>query len=723
MKKLFRFGIVSLALTMCFGAGALALKEQNSKKVERTEAADYQVLMHFPGQDSADNPKVKYYYRNGDINSSFEVSVSQFQTTSPDCLVNSTIQGNSTTSWTITTTKTDYSRIIAVPVRLAISGVPAQSAVYLNSFNYSLGASSSEAKIELFESDTFTGGTGIKADVATKSSLAVNRYSGSGSNAFAYNNKIRFYNQTSSSALKAIDPFWLVLTMPNAHNNAQYSFTFTMNTQNVSDAEEVVFQVGSDTYSLSEFITNKNSFATDAVAKVLKNFTLDTALNLVKNITINLNNYTVTCSVNDAIKVSSSTVRITSSPQGGKLTTSQNVLVNVQGGTLEVYGSGQTLENTSTANGKYVISVTQSNSAVNIKGATIIKGGQYGIYGAISTSVEVGNTSSFQNQSGYGIYCIDGSAIYLYEQANVGKICMPTSGAYALILQSRDGSLSYINTTNNLEVYFTQTLSNQKTIATAVYNQSVANHIVFKSIGSGYMAKYIDSGHYIECAYFETTPTFVLTHCSVDNPNIVLSYNSGKNMTFTADRGYSLPSTISVSGINSNKYSWYQNTGYLNVTAYSVTQAVTITVNATINTEGKALVFINNNMHMTDYDPDLHVGTEGAGWCKDNTHHYYSTAKSAFNSLEKTTRVYLMTNEQADIVAAKDRLIAWATANGEEIVVQQSGEYIIQSINSRINIVPIETNNIPILVVTISLMTISVGFAILIMFKKRKTHK
>lgn len=717
MKRLFKFSLASLALSLCIGCGVLVAREQ--KGLAKVEAAAGTVTMHLPTQSSQDNPKVKYYeLSGGDINTNLELSISTFSNVSPACLDGSTVGGHATTTWTITTAATNKARMIAVPVRLALN-VPAQSAAYMNSFNYSLGANSANAKIELFEDSVFSGSTGVKVDVTKKSSTALNYYYGSGSNAFNYSRSIRFYNQTGSAATKTLDYFWLVLTMPKAVNNAQYTFQFKINSQNVSDAEEVVFQVGSDTYSLSEFISSKSSFAEGAVAAVIKDFTIDSSITFSKSITINLNNHIVTCTANNAITVTSS-VTITSSPAGGKLTTSQNILVNVQGGTLTVGGSGQTLENTSTASGKYVISLTQNNGFVTLEGATTIKGGQHGIYAGMQGNLAVGGTTTFQGQSGYGIYSIAGTPIYLYQQANVGKIYMPNITGSTLILENRGGTLSYINTTNNLEIYFPSALSSQKTIANNVYNQSVANHVFFKSLGTGYMQQYIESGHYIECTYFATAPTFVLTHCSINEPDVVLNYNTGAAINFTADRGYDLPANISVTNINSNLYSWYQNAGLLNIQSNAVTQEVTITVTATINTEGKALEFIANNMHMTDYDPSL--SGSGSGYCKDNTHHYYSTAKSAFNSLEKTTRVYIMENGQADIVAAKERLVAWAAANGD-VIVSDSNDYVINKASRFITpFNNVEDNNTALYVIVIAFTSVTM-FAVLITLKKKRFSK
>lgn len=65
--------------------------------------------------------------------------------------------------------------------------------------------------------------------------------------------------------------------------------------------------------------------------------------------------------------------------------------------------------------------------------------------------------------------------------------------------------------------------------------------------------------------------------------------------------------------------------------------------------------FITQNMHM-DYVDNL-------GYCKDETHHYYATAKAAFNSLNDHQRSLFTTNSA--YLAEWTRLSTWASKNGD----------------------------------------------------------
>lgn len=75
--------------------------------------------------------------------------------------------------------------------------------------------------------------------------------------------------------------------------------------------------------------------------------------------------------------------------------------------------------------------------------------------------------------------------------------------------------------------------------------------------------------------------------------------------------------------------------------------------------------FVDANMHMTDY-------SESKGWCNDKEHHYYDTAKSAYNSMGDEGRLAFQMD--STFTDAKARLDAWATANGD-VLDPKSNQY------------------------------------------------
>ena len=66
--------------------------------------------------------------------------------------------------------------------------------------------------------------------------------------------------------------------------------------------------------------------------------------------------------------------------------------------------------------------------------------------------------------------------------------------------------------------------------------------------------------------------------------------------------------------------------------------------------------FANGSLHMSDYNENL-------GYCKDNEHHYYLTAKAAFNDLTDNQKMAFEHN--AEFANAKARYQAWAAINND----------------------------------------------------------
>ena len=115
--------------------------------------------------------------------------------------------------------------------------------------------------------------------------------------------------------------------------------------------------------------------------------------------------------------------------------------------------------------------------------------------------------------------------------------------------------------------------------------------------------------------------------------------------------------------------------------------------------------FIKTYMHM-DY-------TDNLGYCKDSTHHYYSTAKEAFNALNDHQRSLFTSNSAYS--AEWDRLSTWAKVNGDELtntntLAKGSFAYDILEENTDSNIT---------LIILISVGLLSITTLLLIIKKKK----
>ena len=87
-----------------------------------------------------------------------------------------------------------------------------------------------------------------------------------------------------------------------------------------------------------------------------------------------------------------------------------------------------------------------------------------------------------------------------------------------------------------------------------------------------------------------------------------------------------------------------------------LTPSGVVRVNCTPEERYAVEAYVAENMHMDDY-------TVEQGYCADNEHHYYLTAKQAFNALSAGEQAAF---QNASCFAnAKDRYEAWARANGD----------------------------------------------------------
>ena len=148
-----------------------------------------------------------------------------------------------------------------------------------------------------------------------------------------------------------------------------------------------------------------------------------------------------------------------------------------------------------------------------------------------------------------------------------------------------------------------------------------------------------------------------------------------------------------------------------NIQTITVYQTVSSTIETDISNSEDCLgleVFINDYMHM-DY-------TQNLGYCKDSEHHYYSTAKTAFNALNAHQRT-LFTSNSAYLVEWT-RLSTWASKNGDSLnqsTLLSSGKFD----NGVANIS--NSSSLIIVVVSASIFTISLGY--LLLKKKKQKQK
>ena len=142
-------------------------------------------------------------------------------------------------------------------------------------------------------------------------------------------------------------------------------------------------------------------------------------------------------------------------------------------------------------------------------------------------------------------------------------------------------------------------------------------------------------------------------------------------------------------------------------------ETVILRYDAAANAEDQTEVqgFIDTNMHMNDY-------TESLGYCNDNEHHYYLTAKQQYNALTDNQKVAFQQN--ASYTDARERYLAWAGFNNDAAP-YDGNDTVVSKINESASFLEVanNSNNTTIIITVISVLSLTAlgGFFFI---KKRK---
>ncbi|MBQ6921255.1 MAG: S8 family serine peptidase [Bacilli bacterium] len=299
--------------------------------------------------------------------------------------------------------------------------------------------------------------------------------------------------------------------------------------------------------------------------------------------------------------------------------------------------------------------------------------------GTLSSIAVSGMTTSFiKNHS----FSFDGTCTATFANGyqkvvtptNVTSPDMSTAGnktiTVSYIYNNKTVTTSYeITVSSNRQVIETTTTTGYSVIGTITYpsnTQTISSNTL--SIGtSGYTT--IESNS-IRLGSGSNTGTVTVTSTSSNITKVVVSAK-----TYGTDTGV----TLTVGGTNNTitssyadyvkEYTTATNSVAIATTAskkrayiesLTVYETKTTTIETDISSSEDCIgleSFIDTYMHM-DYVDNL-------GYCNDSEHHYYSTAKSAFNGLNNHQRT-LFTSNSAYLVEWT-RLSTWASKNGDTL--------------------------------------------------------
>ena len=441
---------------------------------------------------------------------------------------------------------------------------------------------------------------------------------------------------------------------------------------------------------------------------------------LKKNLTFNLNGYTLTISSSDqgiyiwqgySLTINGgggSIVKNTNSGVsddsgvilcGGTVTASNVTITKLRGGNaaVRVFSGGSftasndvTISSSSTYVNGYAISVIGGTATLN--GSNVSSSAGHAIY-LDNGSTLYANGATISSSSGYAVSTSDnlGSAITMYFY---GAVSLSSAMTYKVYLKANTGSCIYAkrNTTSLTNPITVTVNGNFSLNTTIVYNDQSSKVSVYGTPASG--CGFNRSGNNIVYSYNTYSVNFLSNGGSGSMSPINVQLQSSfvvPECTFTA------PAYKHFEKWNTNQSG--TGTTYLVGESYTMNSVGGITLYAIwgqTNLE-KVREFIGNYMHMN---------SNTTGQCVS----LFGDAKDAFNSLDSAVRSLFFSSGENDVVAAKNRLNAWAGYH--HYILNASNQYVLQNAGANRNL-GVDTNDsiTSIIVVAASIVSISLlGF-------------
>ena len=765
MKKLFRFGIVSLALAMCFGTGALASKAQRDISIAKADDGGLEFVM---ANDSTCSDTT-YYSQSGSDSQNLPWS-----TLNKNNTANFTLPGSVTNNYTVSENSANklynycYRPFFIYP-RLKGTGYMEAKKQYVINVTFTLsltkaanaGAAYAHAELFLLENGNNKPVPSLynsRFETPTDHNLEEsNGYNNCTTDAYSigcYTQKVNkaitqsvtktitFENETTSQQVVRyqLGLFVGCNYASSKEHTTSATVSYTINSVTKTD---LVAAIGNKGYtSFDNALTAATSGST---INVLNNcssslYSVASTEGLSKNLTLNLNGFTISMANYDNFLAVKANYSLTINGGGGTIRninmanansnpvlqvsnnatlTLSNVTINKSDGAnaaINVYGnlvadSSVTITTNSNYSNGYALLVSGSSATAVLNGSTVssyvetiyVKWGATARLNAATVSSS-GNNAIFVEGGNYN------NKLYLYGAVTLSSGRTGGTGAGHVWLES-NGSQNIIYA-NYSSTYLTKAVTvwvsgSNYTEGTTIVSGDKNSKISFTQLIVGTGLTTTRSGYDVVVVKQTLTVSFNKNGGTGTMNSQNIQYNNSLNLppcAFTAPAYHTFRYwNTEPNGTGTTRYPDQSYVVIENVTFYAIWYQTDTNIYDEFRLE---------YLKMESYTSEL-------GYCKDSTHHYYADAKDYFeNSMTKNQRVSFASN----YVDEWDRFRAWAAANGETIVLE-SGDYVIQSSNAGTSFVPADNNNMIILIAAISVMVSSIGFAILILVKKRYSHK
>lgn len=754
MKKVSKAFIVSLALSLTLGGGLVAALHQN--KVSETKANIINNTGYVFSNDSTCSNTL-YYQRSGS-----DLTTLNWSSMSSTSTGGFTIPGPTQSSYTLTEAESNknynycYRPFFFYPFDVDQIGMAPYSRYTINvTFTLLLNkvatGGGAYAFAELFFLGNSNATTNQPTPVLTDNRFDTNQ-SRSGTsddyhNAYPTSNSIGCYTDKASQSIYA--SVTKILTFENPASNYgvsryqlglflgcnygssyahQASASVSANINSVTK-ESIVAQVNGNNYTT--FGTAYNATVNGDTISLLKDCTLgqDNGLAINRNITINLNGHTLSAYSRSSYLQIATSRTVTINGAGGSLykdfnysdssqllslqtnanLTLNNVTVRKLSGANPtiIMSSGSTLSANSST---YIYSDSSYTNAyainamgtLNLNGSYVQSSSASAIYMSSSgtltaTGGTIKSTSSYaiETTSGGNRTIILSGAVTLGSGTGLGHI-----GLYANSGIVNASGLTKAVTINVIGGYFTTNVA-------LVTNDTNNKVTVNSTTPSGYSYVRVDGDIFYRLNQY--TLTF--------NPN----GGTGAAKVFYVNHGssYSMPGMLNVefsapSYHSLKRWNTAQNdsgTAYVPGSSYVITSNLTLYAIWYQTDTNIVEQFVGIDLHF-DVDVIDPSNVSDTGACRGENG-YYALAKATYNSFSNAQKAIFC--ENANFANARERFIAWAHANGEDLNLTT---YNIVQLSAR-NIGDQVRNNATVIII-VSIISIVSSTAIALVLLKRK---
>ena len=729
MKHFAKFGLFSLALSLVLGSGIAAFAtHKKAAQVQATHAAPS--FMYYGGQEFSDDTNSALSY---DLNNTPSWGTWN-------------LTGNASTS-TFTFSETGNKQkfhYYAATIRVSVT-LPAYSHSQFT-FNFSASSTCSGSRgepdhgLEVYFIGANSGGypsisdkfSYNKDDYTTKSTNALFRVGARGHTTAngSSSTQIDVSNTGPSQDTGRIIYFHVAgyIESSNYDHTLSASLTTTITENNITYA---CYNATYGTYhdTLSGAVAGTYSKESGGTIRMLKNYTEASLCIIQKSLTIDLQGYTLTFSpasaqavfflirgfngaVNNCYFSITGNGTVTGAANDALIIVGDGKGSSYDGNSYKcVIGNGTTVN----ATGGSAISV-QNNATLDAQAGSTLRStintvrvngnGKASFAGTVTSS---GRNAVYCDSAACGSVGLYGTPVLTPASSSYASIYVDGTPAAAKIYGTDIGGSTMYRGGTQITIEFSGSVTSGTTIVYGIQDNNAAR---------GYAADYLKLKHSTLKLGFSGSTSMIATPITY-----TISFNAGEgtgsmsNVTRNINTSYTIPTATFTAPNFKTFHHWNTKANGTGIT-YNVGDTYTVTANLALyafyyqTDENIYDEFRLEYLHMTTY-------TVESGYCLDgDSHHYFQTASGYFaDHMSKAQRLYFRTNYTAEWT----RFEAWASANHKTVVLDEEGNYSVET-KGALTAFKMDTPVNMILIVS-SLALLGAGALAYMLIRKKKSVK